>query len=236
MEPRLKASGHSSLEMVFLGGDVEFVTNMACYSMVWAGRPNMEQLYVWFPEHKCKLIAEYVNWVLNSDLFGEAFITKDFEIGMVDGFEVNIDMPTNFLFSAMAALRFPWEQDLYRYDGWHYAKFREMGFTPKQCLFLLTGCYIDDEGMICPSGYNSNHLPIPRSTGFANYKPECFTRQEGSMREQYRSIGVTDQWVYTNDSVIRNLVKFKENGWGGAEPIKLTDKIIEKLKEALKED
>lgn len=192
---RADLSYHHSHYIIGYGdGKEDFETNRACYSGLWNGVRGMEYLKLVFPDHRNPAIGAYVQWLLNSDLFGEAFLTKDWEEGINNGFEIDIHQPTNFLFSAMAAIRFPWESE--EQDGtWSWGDYRELGFSERQSLFLSINAVVI-AGELVEASYNSNHLPMPRLLSFNKYYPQHFRRQNGTMYQCSSSMGVSECWGY----------------------------------------
>lgn len=189
---------HSNTRIVLEGGEEVIDKNYACYSHVWSGHPGMAQLFLHFHERGGSY-KEYVEWVVNSKLFGGGFKTKSFDEGVENGFEVNIHQPTNYLFMCFSAIRYPWEADVEHsvnyYDGYYYPEFRKAGFTKKQSFFLMNNFILDEEGCISENHYNSNHIPIPRGVPYKHYKLANFRKQKGSMIEGAESKGVSRNWL-----------------------------------------
>lgn len=169
--------------------------NEACYSRLWGGWMGMTRLKLIFPKNPDESTKECVTWILSSDLFGDAFITKDFEEGMAEGFEIDLDQPTNFLFSAFAAIRMPWEAGHHRWGAcWFFKNFLEAGFSARESFFLSCLMGIEKNGLLYGSDYNTNHLPFPRTLKYKDCVPERFARQEGTLAKGSRSKGVTESW------------------------------------------
>lgn len=190
-KPELGPHSHSNFTVVLKSGESFNSLSDACYSMLWSGYPDMTELYLWFPERNIKGLKEYVDWLLNSEIFGDAFLTKSYEEGMEKGFQVDIHQPTNYLFMSMAGLRFPWECE--NCEPWCWGQFVEDGFTEVEALFLTVNSTID-EGKLHRAMYNSNHLPIPRTTHLKHYKKDSFNIQVGTMFEGVSSKGVEYNW------------------------------------------
>lgn len=140
--PRLGYHSHSNTLIVDEGGNkLDMFLEGACYAHLRSGVRKDTRLFLLFPKHPCPSTKECVSWVIRSELFGEAFLTKNFDEGMKWGFEIDVSKPTNFIFSAMAAIRMPWEA-FNSYDCWDYRKFRELGFLVKESFYLAQNCII----------------------------------------------------------------------------------------------
>lgn len=80
------------------GGDYE------CYGNLY-GSYLPEQLYIWVCQPRNNTEREYLAFVLNEGMFSKAFITKDLDEGLENGFEINLDLPWTFVYAGMTCLR-----------------------------------------------------------------------------------------------------------------------------------
>lgn len=189
-------------------GHTQVYLNEACYARFREGMAGITKLKVLHPTVNGEIykLPEYVDWLLNSEFCGEAFLTKTYSSGMRRGFRINIDMPTNFLFMALAALRYPWESTFhcgwYEPCPWAWGYFRDMGFDELQSLHLANKiCISEDKSFFMSNGYNSNHIPFPRHMGWSSLEGRTsFHRQKRTLRQGASSEGVTGSWVFKRES------------------------------------
>lgn len=90
----------------------------------------IDRLYLFVPpkvrRHTTILnTRDYLNWFINSEMFGEAFITKDVDQGFEIGFEVDCSADRALVYGAIQAFRLGFENESF---GWSY--YRSLGYDP----------------------------------------------------------------------------------------------------------
>lgn len=132
-------------------GEIE--QNQACYADLF----NYEEGDLWFL-HPFPKVANlnYINWLINSEIFGQFFLTKDAEEGVTNGFHVVKDDEGNWdtLFAG-AALRTPFEFELF--DIWQF--YVDNGFDGLDAFYLMHQVQWDG-GWCGVYGISNLHLSI----------------------------------------------------------------------------
>jgi len=150
----------------------EVWSDMACYSNLKHADPGKVRFLHPFPD-----IADisYLQWVLDSELFGSFLVSTDAEKGIREGFEAQLHgdrRDYDVLFSAVA-LRMPFEFDLF--DNWR--AFRKAGFSELDSFYLMDKVMWD--GVWCGVyGISILHLAVqpyvPRwALSLENMNPVC---------------------------------------------------------------
>lgn len=144
----------------------------SCYSEItYSSSMQANRLYVFFGEEAIKQAKNpeaWANWVINSDMFGGAFITKDASEGLKFGFEVNTKAERILMQGGMMALRRPFE---FSYFSWW--DFVELGYDEYEAYALATNIKVFENlgvKFMVYDGANCNHLVILRAQNLAKYR------------------------------------------------------------------
>jgi hypothetical protein len=164
-----------------------------CYSGLWGGfgRQNLT-VYHPFPED---VPIEYINWLLNSDLFGHNFNTKDAEEGIQNGFSIKIKEDWRGVFGSMIALRYPFELGVGRFL-WNEARSR--GFTEEESLMISIHFVKDSKDVVRISYFNTNHIPIYSDVPITSYN-------RGSI--DYGMNSISKRYTFDSSTKIREIME-----------------------------
>lgn len=170
---RVELGGASSLNQ-FCYVDITHGDN-ACDRFIAAQHP-----FVLRESSDVDSVREYVNFILNSNMFGRGFITKDCDEGFKSGFEIDTSLNRTYLLTCLSFLRWPFEDK--SECRWSWATFRNLGYTEIQSLFLARCLSIvyDKTGSTrifreqCK--YYGGHVPFKEKPLYSFYKKrwECF--------------------------------------------------------------
>lgn len=199
--------GHSNFDMFYNGFRVYKVRAQTCYSKLSYAKAGVkaDRLVVYHNKDvlkKIPRIREYGNYIINSEWVGGVFITKNFDEGMENGFEIDITQPFSYMLSGMNFLRMPFEcyQSSYcKPSSWTYPLFRDEGFTIKESVFL-NNRYSFIDGEFCKQGFNYNHLPINPHSGLESFRKSgyVYDPKETSLFEGVPKArrGISCTWVH----------------------------------------
>lgn len=145
---------------------MEEVVSYICYAAMPIKNGVLSTVLHPFPDH---MDISYVNWVLNSDMFGDIFVTKDAEEGMRYGFKYIPKGTKEDTLFKLLALRF--FHEFRRAET--YTKLESEGFTPKESFWLLHHLtYSKQQNKFSLFNGNSNHYVIPRDLPFDLFSTE----------------------------------------------------------------
>lgn len=234
------------------GGVVESPASEVCYArIVKTPQLAIKKLVLFVPhcvrrDTRTINTREYLDWIINSQMFGRAFITKDVDEGLEKGFRVDTTQNRALVFGALQAFRYGFETSRF---GW--SAYRKMGFSVAESL-ALSSCFnvVDDgpQGLYLWCGtpaYYSEHFHInPRYRQFSCFlgnlvasckapplsERGCYDPVEGSWFSGWS----TKFWA-TRDRHV-SLTYSKVFGVGSSQKVKLNKQNATKLLEAIKQE
>lgn len=199
-------SGHS--HYLYAG---KISTQQACYYSLSGDLEKKKVVTVFLPYPE-RMDIPYVNWLLNDDLFGKGWVTKDAEDGIYNGFKYE-GLGGEYADSMfrLVALRMPIEFHL----GHTWSAFRKHGFTEMESLWLMQRFKVED--VVVNHWYgNSNHFLMEKVLPFHKFTKENF-------RETYSSV-CYQRFPYETGTT------FPEKSFLGKELSGIADRIKEELK------
>lgn len=148
--------------------------NAPCYSglNICIREGEEATIYLPFPDYAD---IPYINWMLNTDLFGSRFITKDAEDGIYNGFKYQSSGDYYEDIFQLIALRFPFEFNLFQ----TWSAFRAEGYDEMESLWLMCRFAVNPETRNVSFWHgNSNHFLLQRSVPYKafnekNHNPFC---------------------------------------------------------------
>lgn len=197
------------------GDKAYYQKEYACYSTItYNDQARFDSFWVFhnkLVEKDLPNLKEYINFILNSELFGDAFLTKNYENGMKFGFKVNVNQPFSYINSALMYLRWPFEchsVSYHSYKKFSWGYFIKLGFSPLESL-RLSRDFMYEDGAIKNNTYNDNHLPFRKNTSLISYKKESFKNvfNKRTFIQLGENQGVSSSWYQKTGYT--NLVNFK---------------------------
>lgn len=156
--------------------------DIACYSPMLSIINEGSRITVFHPFPKNAPI-DYINWVLNSELFGHNFHTNDANEGIEKGFIIKGQENWRDVFASMIALRYPFELGVNQFL-WSYCRAR--GFSEEESLMISIHFTKDVDNLwLNQSIFNRNHIPFDRSTPITSYKVEAIDYNYYSISSRY---------------------------------------------------
>lgn len=209
--------GHSNLDGFLEGELVTCIRQQSCYSNFTYKDGLYDEIVVYHnPEmiNKIPAIEYYCNWLLNDEFVGDAFLTKDFHEGMVEGFKLNINAPASYMVSGMNWLRYPFEcyQSIYnKFYMWNFHTFMERYNNPNFSLWASRITQNVNSSWLS-SKYNSNHVPQDLGHGYKSYFKNAYIeiKDEQTFATGYDNRArrnITDSWKIFDKSIGSSRVK-----------------------------
>lgn len=125
------------------------------------------RLFVFFGKNKIGTAyrsEDWANWIINHEVFGIPFITKDAKEGFEYGFEVDINLNRDLVAGCITILRWLFERPRNQ-----FGVFLDMGFKPHEAYALSSNFRIDEDYIKYNSELNSHHVTITQGQNLGYY-------------------------------------------------------------------
>ena len=197
----------------------------------------LEGLVVFHPDiATCNV--EVFDWVMSDRVFGEAFLSKDLEVGCNRGFVLNVEKPYEYLLGAMIALRACFSPKNYDKNGRLWGVLSKVEATIEEKIWVATALY-EDGGYLYVTNYCGDHFPFnPMVTGFKAFcgaSPTANSTVPSNVEVYLEEEAVYDLWPLSKTYEYRDL--FVKTGvtiswYGDQTPVHITKGILETVLKA----
>jgi hypothetical protein len=193
--------GHSAYWVMFTDGEYDYQDRGACYSSLTYGNKTVKKAVFFFkkPSKKYEKLAEkWTNFILQSEFFKDAFITRSYAKGIEGGFEVDVTKPKALIFSAVMMLRMPWEAG-FGSSNFSWPAFVQAGLTRKQALWMMIQYRVKDGVISGNNRYNKNHVPLPQTMPWEKFSRLSFKRENApGWDKESGIISIRNSWGNDN--------------------------------------
>lgn len=166
-----KEHAHSAYVASNLQGNVVCRSKMdVCYSDVFRVECKLSRITLFFGEDKIKEAYDpelWCDWVINRSQYRDAFLTKDANVGLDKGFEVNTWAPIDVMKAGMMCIR-----HFAEFLDWSWVKLVGLGFNEWESYALATHFNYNEEHGFYQTEQQSNHTVVDAKSEYKGFLGE----------------------------------------------------------------